>query len=107
MLAYLGKANADTEARVRRLIKHAPRCDAAWDALSSIQRDRGELKEAAASLLQAFKLDAGTAHRYVLLSLLLISMQLLNEAEVACLQAISMQQNYGSAHNVLGTRLGT
>jgi predicted O-linked N-acetylglucosamine transferase (SPINDLY family) len=102
-LAYLGKANADAEARVRRLIKHAPRCDAAWDALSSIQRDRGELKEAAASLLQAFKLDAGTAHRYVLLSLLLISMQLLNEAETACLQAISMQRNYGSAHNVLGS----
>lgn len=102
-LAYKGKVSAETEAQVRRLIKQAPRNDAAWDALSCIVRDKGENTESLMALLHALRLDPTPAHRYALLALTLLARDSLDDAEQSALLALTIYPKYASAHNVLGS----
>ncbi|MDH0685277.1 methyltransferase domain-containing protein [Achromobacter animicus] len=100
--AYGGKPNADLEARVRRLIKRAPRCDVAWDALGAILRDKGDLAGSLTALLEATRLDPRQAHRFVLMALTLMPADRLEDAEASCLRALALSPKYASAHNALG-----
>ncbi|PQZ60342.1 hypothetical protein CQ050_26615 [Achromobacter sp. MYb9] len=102
-LAYGGKPNADVETRIRRLIKQAPRCDVAWDALGAMLRDKGDLEGSLMALLEATRLDSSQAHRFALLALTLLPADRLEDAEVSCLRALALSPNYASAHNVLGS----
>lgn len=101
-IAYIGKPNAEHEARVRRLIKQAPRCDVAWDALGTLLRDKGELRESVMALAEAIRLDPHQTHRFVLLALTLMPLDRLEDAEVCCLRARTLSPAYATAHNVLG-----
>lgn len=102
-LAYGGRPNADVEPRIRRLIKQAPRCDVAWDALGAVLRDKGDLGGSLMALLEATRLDSSQAHRFALLALTLLPADRLEDAEVSCLRALALSPKYASAHNVLGS----
>lgn len=100
--AYVGKSHADDEARIKRLVKQAPRCDVAWDALATLLRNKGELRESVMAVLEALRMDPHQAHRFALLALSLMALDRLEDAEICCLRARVLSPRYATAHNVLG-----